>query len=374
MKRILVMLCAVALAFNSNAQEVSATYDPDVDGDNNIGVTDLLALLSLFSENDLDDDGIWDSQDDCVGEYDECGVCNGPGPQILGIDTIIIYYDSLYAEAIDEWWVFEVDADTLLTYLCENPGCMDPTADNYDPYAIEEDNSCVWAEGSPACDYQNSFTFDDYMYNLVAIGDQCWFAENLRNQHYANGDVIPSGYNTDEWGDLITGASVVLGNQNQGTLLLYLSSNSENGWGDNSIIVRINDELVGDLSSEDAFSQFDFPITELDEIQIEYVEVDSSITQLLSLTVYNCGFLNATSFVDLTPGIIYDLDAACEFGASEYLDSYGRLYNWYAVEDSRGLCPSGWHVPTDGEFMTLEMELGMSELEANSTSWRGTDQ
>ena len=37
---------------------------------------------------------------------------------------------------------------------------------------------------------------------------------------------------------------------------------------------------------------------------------------------------------------------------------YGRLYNWYAVDDARGLCPSGWHVPTDGEFMTLEMELG----------------
>ncbi len=41
---------------------------------------------------------------------------------------------------------------------------------------------------------------------------------------------------------------------------------------------------------------------------------------------------------------------------------------------ARGLCPSGWHVPTDGEFMTLEMELGMSESEANGTGWRGTDQ
>ena len=40
------------------------------------------------------------------------------------------------------------------------------------------------------------------------------------------------------------------------------------------------------------------------------------------------------------------------------LTDYGRLYNWYAVDDARGLCPSGWHVPTDGEFMTLEMELG----------------
>ena len=65
---------------------------------------------------------------------------------------------------------------------------------------------------------------------------------------------------------------------------------------------------------------------------------------------------------------------AWSFNAMANLADYGRLYNWYAVDDSRGLCPSGWHVPTDGEFMTLEMELGMSESEANGTGWRGTDQ
>ncbi|MBU6331267.1 MAG: hypothetical protein KGQ80_02480, partial [Bacteroidetes bacterium] len=32
---------------------------------------------------------------------------------------------------------------------------------------------------------------------------------------------------------------------------------------------------------------------------------------------------------------------------------YGKLYNWYAVTDSRGLCPTGWHVPSDGEWTTL---------------------
>jgi uncharacterized protein (TIGR02145 family) len=29
---------------------------------------------------------------------------------------------------------------------------------------------------------------------------------------------------------------------------------------------------------------------------------------------------------------------------------YGKLYNWYAVSDSRGLCPTGWHVPSDAEW------------------------
>ena len=36
------------------------------------------------------------------------------------------------------------------------------------------------------------------------------------------------------------------------------------------------------------------------------------------------------------------------------LADYGRLYNWYAVDDARGLCPSGWHVPTDEEYTTLK--------------------
>ena len=56
------------------------------------------------------------------------------------------------------------------------------------------------------------------------------------------------------------------------------------------------------------------------------------------------------------------------------LNEYGRLYNWYAVHDARGLCPTGWHVPTDGEWMALEMELGMTEVQANGIGPRGTDQ
>lgn len=37
---------------------------------------------------------------------------------------------------------------------------------------------------------------------------------------------------------------------------------------------------------------------------------------------------------------------------------YGKLYNWYAVADSRGLCPTGWHVPTDAEWTELTDFLG----------------
>lgn len=39
--------------------------------------------------------------------------------------------------------------------------------------------------------------------------------------------------------------------------------------------------------------------------------------------------------------------------ATTYKATYGGLYNWYAVNDSRNIAPSGWHVPTSAEWTTL---------------------
>jgi len=37
---------------------------------------------------------------------------------------------------------------------------------------------------------------------------------------------------------------------------------------------------------------------------------------------------------------------------------YGKLYNWYAVNDPRGLAPNGYHIPTDAEWTNLTTYLG----------------
>lgn len=67
--------------------------------------------------------------------------------------------------------------------------------------------------------------------------------------------------------------------------------------------------------------------------------------------------------------------AYCNYGNMyPNIEIYGNLYNWYAVGDSRELAPEGWHVPSDAEIIELEMYLGMSESEANSTNWRGTNE
>jgi len=53
---------------------------------------------------------------------------------------------------------------------------------------------------------------------------------------------------------------------------------------------------------------------------------------------------------------------------------YGNLYNKYAVDDDRGICPDGWHVPSDEEFIELELYLGMSEEVTHDYNWRGTNE
>jgi uncharacterized protein (TIGR02145 family) len=56
----------------------------------------------------------------------------------------------------------------------------------------------------------------------------------------------------------------------------------------------------------------------------------------------------------------------------EMLEAYGALYNYFAVSDLRGLCPAGWRVPSDADWIQLEIHLGLSEEEAEQIAERGT--
>lgn len=133
-------------------------------------------------------------------------------------------------------------------------------------------NGTASEAASNGCADENSVMFDGHDYDLVEIGDQCWFAENLQTEHYANGDLLEGDLSDGEWSSITSGAQAV----------------------------RNND--------------------------------DSN------------------------------------------LPSRGRLYNWAAVADTRGLCPSGWHIPTDSEWKTLELELGMPLSEVEASGERGSNE
>ena len=53
--------------------------------------------------------------------------------------------------------------------------------------------------------------------------------------------------------------------------------------------------------------------------------------------------------------------------------TYGKLYNWYAVNDPRGLAPTGFHIPTDKEWTTLTNYLGGQQIAGakmkSNTGW-----
>ncbi|MFA4907717.1 MAG: FISUMP domain-containing protein [archaeon] len=75
----------------------------------------------------------------------------------------------------------------------------------------------------------------------------------------------------------------------------------------------------------------------------------------LKVTHYRNGdaIPNMTVWNDLYTGAYCNYD-----NNATNADTYGRLYNWYAINDSRNIAPTGWHVPTDAEWQTLVDYLG----------------
>lgn len=74
--------------------------------------------------------------------------------------------------------------------------------------------------------------------------------------------------------------------------------------------------------------------------------------------------------------------AYCWYNNDEasYKTTYGAIYNWYAVNDSRSICPVGWHVPSDFEWTVLTTYLGGESVaggklqESGTTHWNSPNE
>src|SRR5690606_4476627 len=76
---------------------------------------------------------------------------------------------------------------------------------------------------------------------------------------------------------------------------------------------------------------------------------------------------NPTEWANLTTGAwcYYNNDSANG-------EVYGKLYNWYAINDPRGLAPEGWHIPTEEEWNNLEECLGGYNVAGGKLKKNGT--
>ncbi|MBU4444183.1 MAG: fibrobacter succinogenes major paralogous domain-containing protein [Candidatus Marinimicrobia bacterium] len=65
--------------------------------------------------------------------------------------------------------------------------------------------------------------------------------------------------------------------------------------------------------------------------------------------------------------------ASCNYdNEASNVATYGRLYNWYAVSDSRQIAPAGWHMPSDAEWQTLIDYLGGESVAGGKMKETGT--
>lgn len=111
----------------------------------------------------------------------------------------------------------------------------------------------------------------------------------------------------------------------------------------------------------------------------------------VSFTIYTCVSigsqcwmeknLDVTTYRDGTPITQVDDNYAWSLGNAAwcYYDKdpangaiYGKLYNWYAVDDPRKLAPKGWHIPTDADWTTLADFLGGNAAAGGKMKSTGT--
>lgn len=128
------------------------------------------------------------------------------------------------------------------------------------------------------------------------------------------------------------------------------------------------------LSSE--FTTFDTsgPVTDIDGNIYPTVRIGTQWWMARNLEVTH--YRNGDSIPNVTDGTTWaslNSGAYCNYNNdTSSVAVYGRLYNWHALGDSRQIAPDGWHVPTDAEWRQLEMNLGMSQAQADSLGFRGT--
>jgi len=118
-------------------------------------------------------------------------------------------------------------------------------------------------------------------------------------------------------------------------------------------------------------------VNDIDGNQYKTIEIGSQTWMAENLKTSR--YRNGDPIPEVTapePWVNLSSGAFCWYNndSAKYDCPYGRLYNWFAVMDSRGLCPVGWRVPSDEDWKVLERYLGMPESEVIQNGPRGSNE
>jgi len=142
-------------------------------------------------------------------------------------------------------------------------------------------------------------------------------------------------------------------------------TSSFSGLVENAYTLRWSISTVCDTEYDDVYVNFytnDCPstVTDIDNNIYNTVQIGNQcwMKENLKTTAYNNGtsmpyICSCGWFSFNTIGAYIWLDDNSSWG-----DIYGVLYSWYAVNNPNGLCPTGWHVPTDDEWSELTDFIG----------------
>jgi len=130
------------------------------------------------------------------------------------------------------------------------------------------------------------------------------------------------------------------------------------------------EDEIGAETGDDGVVDFVIGDCQIEEADYNYSQEDNTFTDprdgqvYATVTIGDQVWMAENLNFEIANSWYYDNDPANG-------DIYGRLYTWDAAMMA---CPEGWHLPSDEEWKTLEMNLGMSQGEADATDWRGIDQ
>jgi len=125
--------------------------------------------------------------------------------------------------------------------------------------------------------------------------------------------------------------------------------------------------VAGGTAEEDACgvcegdgSSCSLTVTDIDGNVYETVQIGDQLwmAENLKTTKYNNGDEIPTGYSNSEWAKLRTDAYAVYDDDSSNVEVYGNLYNWYTVDDTMGVCPEGWHVPTDDEWTILIDYLG----------------